>query len=326
MRNVLFMRGWKPTMKMFKDRMKIDRKVAYKLLFKEIQIKCSTTQEIADKYFDKFHVIIENYLTSKGYFDILFSHLNPKSQGINKSAKIAPIWVCWWQGESKMPPIVKVCYDRICKFAGEHPVHLVTVDNFNNYVYFDENVTRKFYNKELLPAHMADLLRLKLLDQYGGLWLDSTIYLSGPLDDKIFDYDFYSLKNDCTNHISVSNFRWCSFVIGGLKGNALIHALAVAFEKYIVTEECFIHYLVIDYFIDMLYRKSSYVQEVIDDLPEGGKYLHTLRLLYAQPFNKKYFEEMLADTSYFKLTYKENLILNTQKGEETFYSVILKNK
>lgn len=47
------MRGWKPTMKIFKDRMKINRTVAYKLLFKEIQIKCSTTQETADKYFDR---------------------------------------------------------------------------------------------------------------------------------------------------------------------------------------------------------------------------------------------------------------------------------
>ena len=44
----------------------------------------------------------------------------------------SPIWVCWWQGEKKMPDIVKVCYSSICRHADNHPVILITEKNFHN--------------------------------------------------------------------------------------------------------------------------------------------------------------------------------------------------
>lgn len=319
MKNQLFFRGWKPTVKTFLRRLKISRKVAIKLLGCEICVKFCISQELADKCFDKIHLIIEKYLISNGYLQLLSRQLKNTIANGDIDAN-SPIWVCWWQGEDSMPEIVKTCYQRILKFAGNHPVHLVTFDNYKNYVSFNEVVVVKFKNKDLLPAHLADLLRLKLLDAYGGLWLDATIFLSRPLDENVFDYDFYSLSNDCKNHISVSNFRWCSFVLGCKKGNPLMHSLAVSFEKYIEQENCFIHYLVIDYFIDMLYKHNDYVRNLIDGLPSGGRFLHTLREFYSHSFDRSLFDKMLADTEYFKLTYKENLIEKTQSGEETFYS------
>lgn len=318
MKNQLFMRGWKPTFRSFFRRLRINRKVAYELFFCDVFIKFSVSQKSADKLFDKMHKIIEKYLLVKGYLKELDNHLNDAP--IRNEDDFAPIWVCWWQGEEAMPDIVKVCYKRIIEFAGKHPVHLVTFDNYKNYVKFSPAVISKFKNKELLPAHLADLLRLKLLDSYGGLWLDATIFLSNPLDEHVFDYDFYSLSNECKNHISVSNFRWCSFVLGCKKRNPLVHALAVTFEKYIEQENYFIHYLVIDYFIDMLYKHNSKIKSLIDNLPTGGKYLHTLRELYPKPFDSNAFNRMLADTEYFKLTYKENIVERTPNNESTFYS------
>ncbi len=320
MKNQLFLRGWKPTIKSFFIRLKINTKVAFELFIHEVFIKFCVSQYAADKHFDKIHEIIETYLVSKGYKEELEKQLIPQVQ--DKEKNKMPIWVCWWQGEEAMPEIVKVCYQRILKFAGSHPVHLVTIDNYGNYVNFSTTTMSKYKNKMLLPAHLADLLRLKLLDAYGGLWLDATIFLSHPLEENIFDYDFYSLSNDCKNHISVSNFRWCSFVLGCRKGNPLVHSLSVSFEKYIEQENFFIHYLVIDYFIDILYKHNDYVKGLIDDLPHGGKYLHTLRELYPQPFNRNKFDSILAETEYFKLTYKENLVEKTQDGVETYYSHI----
>ena len=45
----------------------------------------------------------------------------------------SPIWVCWWQGEKKMPDIVKACYSSICRHADNHPVILITEKNFQEY-------------------------------------------------------------------------------------------------------------------------------------------------------------------------------------------------
>ncbi|MGJ8581264.1 MAG: capsular polysaccharide synthesis protein, partial [Psychromonas sp.] len=46
-----------------------------------------------------------------------------------------------------------------------------------------ENVLNK-----LLPAHQSDLLRLKLLFEYGGVWADSTTFCNTPLDEWVDAY------------------------------------------------------------------------------------------------------------------------------------------
>lgn len=323
MKNSLFMRGFKPAFHQFLNRLRINRIIAIRLLYHEIVIRLTWSKNKSELQFDKIHNIIECYLNSTGYSKILIENLKNAPQKTNGNSEPAPIWICWWQGKDKMPEIVKTCYDRICNLSGVHPVHLVTIDNYQEYVSISPDIIQKFHNKELLPAHLADFLRLKLLDCYGGLWLDATIYLSRPIDEKVFDYDFYSLKNDCIDHMSVSYFRWCSFVLGCKQGNPLIHSLALSFEKYILTEKGFIHYLVIDYFINLLYKNDTETKELLDRIPYGGKYMHILRTMYSQPFDKIIYNKMMKDTLYFKLTYKGNMDKRTQKGEETFYSVII---
>lgn len=62
-----------------------------------------------------------------------------------------------------------------------HPVILITIDNYQNYIDVDQEILRKFNEGILLPAIFADLIRLKLLAVYGGLWIDATIYLTEDL-------------------------------------------------------------------------------------------------------------------------------------------------
>lgn len=323
MKNSLFMRGFKPAINQFLIRLRINRMVAIRLFYHELVIRFTLSKKKSDLQFDKIHNIIECYLNATGYKNKLIENLKIASPKRKDNCEPAPIWICWWQGEDKMPEIVNTCYDRICNLSGIHPVHLVTIDNYQEYVSINPDIIQKFHNKRLMPAHLADLLRLKLLDLYGGLWLDATIYLSRPIDEKVFNYEFYSLKNDCIDHKSVSYYRWCSFVLGCKKGNALVHSLAVSFENYILTEKEFIHYLVIDYFIDMLYKNDNETKELLDRIPYGGKYMHVLRTMYSQPFNINIYNEMMEDTKFFKLTYKGNIDKRTQNGEETFYSVII---
>ena len=57
-----------------------------------------------------------------------------------------PIWVMWWQGENKMPEVVKICYASILKNAGSHPVNLITNCNYEKYLdgmpYLENLITR----------------------------------------------------------------------------------------------------------------------------------------------------------------------------------------
>ena len=45
------------------------------------------------------------------------------------------IWICWWQGEEQMPQIVQTCYRQIKKMSGNHPVVLITDENYRDFVH-----------------------------------------------------------------------------------------------------------------------------------------------------------------------------------------------
>lgn len=45
-----------------------------------------------------------------------------------------PIWVMWWQGEENMPPIVKRCVASIRANSGQHPVNVLSRDNYSDYI------------------------------------------------------------------------------------------------------------------------------------------------------------------------------------------------
>ena len=57
---------------------------------------------------------------------------------------------------------------------------VIRLDNKNlcEYVSFPEFVTEKLKNGNMSYTHFSDLLRLGLLNLYGGVWLDATILAS----------------------------------------------------------------------------------------------------------------------------------------------------
>ena len=72
-----------------------------------------------------------------------------------------------------------------------HPVILITIDNYQSYIDIDQEILRKFNEGILFPAILADLIRLKLLAVYGGVWIDATIYLTEDLNDDYFNKQFF---------------------------------------------------------------------------------------------------------------------------------------
>lgn len=80
-------------------------------------------------------------------------------------------------------------------------------------------------------------------------------------------------------------------------------------ERYMLENEVFIDYLLIDYFLDILYRENRLVKEMIDAMPYTNPNLHNLRIKFDNEFDKVQWDSMLSDTEIFKLTspIKENI-------------------
>lgn len=105
---------------------------------------------------------------------------------------------------------------------------------------------------------------------------------------------------------------------GGKDIRFIYSHLSSMLERYMLENEVFIDYLLIDYFLDILYRENRLVKEMIDAMPYTNPNLHNLRIKFDNEFDKVQWDSMLSDTEIFKLTYKGKHSKQNDKGMPTF--------
>ena len=76
------------------------------------------------------------------------------------------LWTYGWGKNESMPPYIKACHYTMRVNSGCKLV-VVTPDNVNEYI---KDLPTAFY--DLIPPHQADIFRINILFQYGGMYLD----------------------------------------------------------------------------------------------------------------------------------------------------------
>ena len=130
---------------------------------------------IAHKRKDKW---ILEYL-KRQLHEVIVKYKNDAEIGVYEDS--TPIWVCWWTGEETAPDLVKQCIHSIKKRAGKHPVIFIDQNSYLSYVSIPKYMLEKVEKGDMGMAHLSDYLRVSLLEKYGGLWLDSTIFCSDTI-------------------------------------------------------------------------------------------------------------------------------------------------
>ncbi len=96
------------------------------------------------------------------------------------------IWFLWFQGIDKAPLIVQKCYLSWKRDNPDWNVILLHDGNLSAYIDIAaiiepnaDNITRQA---------QSDIIRINLLQKYGGVWVDATCYCCQPLDKWLSDY------------------------------------------------------------------------------------------------------------------------------------------
>jgi hypothetical protein len=113
---------------------------------------------------------------------IIHDYTLPTIEDINKTHKI--IWSYWDTPEC--PIIVKLARHTWYKNNPNYLICILTNDTLKNYLAI--NTFPKKYNQCSIQRK-TDVIRLALLEKYGGFWLDSTILLNESLDN-IWDFNY----------------------------------------------------------------------------------------------------------------------------------------
>lgn len=90
------------------------------------------------------------------------------------------VWTCWLQGFDHAPAMVQVCQESMRRYITDREIVQLTYENYKDYVTLPEHIVRKYERGQIPPALFADLLRLEVLIQYGGTWMDATMLCTEP--------------------------------------------------------------------------------------------------------------------------------------------------
>jgi len=180
---------------------------------------------IREIYYRFFTSILEKYIDSKRDKDML-KYLKRYINKTEDASCLKPlkdqkpcIWTCWLQGYDNAPPIVKSCITSMRTYANGYEVVIITEENISDYVAMPEFILTKYKAGIISTAHFADLLRLLLLINYGGIWLDAAVLLTQKIPQTLLDSDLFVFQS-CILHNDVQP---CSnwFIIAQ-KGNPIL--------------------------------------------------------------------------------------------------------
>lgn len=107
------------------------------------------------------------------------------------------IWQYWGQGFSgdQPPVVVKYCLETVERYRGDCRVIHLSDDTISDYIDLPDFIWEGLRdNPSLTRTFFSDLLRLALLEAYGGVWLDSTILLTRELPRRYLDMDFFAYQ------------------------------------------------------------------------------------------------------------------------------------
>ena len=232
------------------------------------------------------------------------------------------IWTMWQQGEAQMPETVQASMKTIKNFAKRNDCefYLLTDENLADFINIPRDITEKYKKKELSTAHYSDIIRFSLLCQYGGIWMDATLFVSPYATLEMFDGDFFTLNHPPihTDKIerAIGDFKWSGFFLAGKKRKPYFKHILDLYLYYVRKFPIFIHYLMMDFIILSEYKCNDEFSTLVDGLPilAFAEEVWFLRNHANDPFDENEWREVLKNTPIMKTTYKinkEELILNS---------------
>ena len=278
-----------------------------------------------DRFEKNVHeIILEKLNNDYGY--VLEKYKNYKF--VCKYNPNAPVWICWLQGEDNAPKVVKKCIYSI-KNSTKHPVVVLDESNIDKFCYVPNYIKKKYEEGIISKAQFSDIVRMILLADYGGLWIDATVFIPNDLPEEVFKYVFFTVKRKpVKNSGYISNYMWTSF-INGCQKNCLVQLVNKdLFFEYWSKNDYLIDYLLVDYFMMLVYKYIPEAKKLIDELPYNNPEVESLQNIMNDAFDEEIYDALVSksETNMFKISWRMNYRKKTIDGKDTFFYRFLKQK
>lgn len=273
-------------------------------------VRLAVNHRIFTKLRKKNRAVIKEYL------------IREQAQEPRKCVRSNKVWVCWLQGMEKAPELVKKCFESLQEHLKDREIILLTEKNYRDYVTFPEHIQSKIDKGIITNTHMSDLLRLELLLNYGGTWMDATVYCSGgDYPDYMLDSDlffFQNLKPGLDGHCTSIS----SWMLTACTNHPVLR----------LTRELLYHYWkkhdhMVDYFLFHDFFQMSlevYPQEWKKVVPSCNATPHILLLRLFEQYEDSMWNAVREMCAFHKLSYKFEA--EKERLSNTYYRKLIKGE
>ncbi len=137
------------------------------------------------------------------------------------------IWMLWWQDIEHAPEVVRVC---IRSWQHHNPNwKLVLLNQQNVFDYVNAEDMPDLSREDISIQKMANLIRINLLKQHGGVWADATSFCARPLDDWLNEAapsGFFAFANPGRDR------KLSNWFLASSKQHPLISSFCAAHQEY----------------------------------------------------------------------------------------------
>lgn len=174
------------------------------------------------------------------------------------------IWLLWLQGWDEAPAIVQACLKTWQENNPGWTIHKLSQENL--YDYLDDSAFSSSSKGNNLQAEaFSDVIRISLLERYGGIWIDSTVYCLKPLDTWLpekLDSGFFAFEKPSSDRMVASWFLAAS------KGNYIVKEWHRRVLEYWTHRTKRHHYFWFHYLFEEAYNADPFFQASWDATPK----------------------------------------------------------
>lgn len=174
---------------------------------------------------------------------------------------------------------------------------------------------------QLTLTTLSDIIRGWCLYNFGGIWVDATIFFNLPQIDMMIQNRYFStrkIQNDQNENQYVAEGKWSGFFMMTGKYNPLMKFIYEGIVAILKKRGSIYEYFTIEYLIAIFYDNNLWFKELIDGLEGFALSRNNIDL------NAEWTSDLLRryDRPFYKLSYKAAYQDLTPSGMPTLYKVL----
>ena len=173
------------------------------------------------------------------------------------------IWTCWFQGSANAPELVRKC---LLSWKDRNPGwDFRCLDAWTAIRYTPFLANFDLRSRTVTAASLSDILRISLLHEFGGIWVDATLFCNRPIDDwlpQVFGEGFFAFDRPAPGRLLSSWF------LAAEPGHPAVAEWARAVQDYWSARGAADHYFWFHRLFQSLYDSDARVARLWDRVPK----------------------------------------------------------